>query len=218
MALPLPPPEFARLPLQVEELRPMQLVRLAWAARRTHCVFRRDARYRFDAPDGEFGVLYAACDLRTAFVESVLRERPQTLAVAARVVLSWREVATRRVITFRSGSRSRPLRLIALRGAGLSAARIDNRISTVDDYATTRQWALACHRHPARADGILYLSRFLGESPSVAIFDRARPALAVRAVQPLVRLPEFAALLDEFDVGLERPPRGRRGPRPAHAG
>ena len=208
--LPLPPADFPALDLRFEEIEPSALLRLAWDEKRTQFTFRRSACYRFDAPDRSFGVLYAAFDLRTAFVESVLRERPQNTPPADQVPLGWDEIDKRRVVQLRSGRATRPLRLIALHGDGLVAARIDNRIATVDDYSVTQQWAKTCHKHPSRADGILYMSRFLGDSRSVAIFDRARPAVQPGRVVPLMSYPGFPEVIDEFDVAIERPARGRR--------
>ncbi len=210
-ALPPPPEGFGERHLHIEHVDPSALVRLAGPAMRSQFTFRRDARYRFDAPRREFGVLYAAFDLRTAFVESVLRDRPQSRRPAERVVLAQKELERRRVVTYRPRPHGRPLRLITLRGAGLAAAGIDNRIATVDDYPATRTWSLAFHRHPLRADGLLYLSRFLGDGVSVVLFDRARPALQVAAVTPLQSHALLGAILDEFDIGLERPaPRMKR--------
>ncbi len=208
----LPPPasDFSALELRVEEVDPAALLRLAWKKKSTHFTFRRSAEYRFDAPDRSFGVLYAAFDLRTVFVESVLREQPQQTAAASRISLAWDEIANRRVVPLRAGMKPRALKLIALHGPGLAAARADNRVSTVDDYAVTRLWAKACHSHPVRADGILYMSRFLGDSRSVALFNRARPAMQPGRAVPLMSYPGFAEVIDEFDVAIERPARGRR--------
>jgi hypothetical protein len=38
--------------------------------RRSAVYFERNRAYRFDAPDGEYGVLYVGADLHVAFVES----------------------------------------------------------------------------------------------------------------------------------------------------
>ena len=74
--LELPPVDFDKLVLRTVDVDPSDLVRLAWPPRKTHCSFRTDAQYRFDSPDGSFGVLYAAFDLKTAFAESVLHSAP----------------------------------------------------------------------------------------------------------------------------------------------
>jgi hypothetical protein len=204
-ALPLPPKEFSALALRVEEVDPSALLRIAWTTTSTHFTFRRNARYRFDAPDRSFGVLYAAFDLPTAFVETVLRELPQQTPATSRIPLAWNDIANRRVVPLRAGAKRRRLRLIALYGDGLVAARTDNRIATLDDYAVTREWAKACHKHPLRADGILYMSRFLGDRQSAVLFDRARAAVRPARAVWLLNHPDFPAMLDEFKLAVERP-------------
>jgi hypothetical protein len=204
-ALPLPPKEFSALDLRIEEADPSALLRIAWTTTSTHFIFRRNARYRFDAPDRSFGVLYAAFDLPTAFVETVLRELPQQTRATSRIPLAWNEIANRRVVPLRAGVKRRRLRLIALYGDGLVAARTDNRIATLDDYAVTREWAKACHKHPVQADGILYMSRFLGDRQSAVLFDRARAAVRPARAVWLLKHPDFPAMLDEFKLAAERP-------------
>ena len=172
-----PPKNFAGLKLQLEEVEPASLLRLAWRPKITHFRFRRDSQYRFDSPDRSFGVLYAAFDLQTAFAESVLRDTPQRSPAAGAVPIAWSEIKRRAVVSLAPGAANRPLRLVALSGAGLVAARTDNRIATVDDYSVTRQWARAFHDHPIQADGLLYMSRFLGDRQSVVLFDRARKVI-----------------------------------------
>lgn len=208
--LPPPPKEFSALELRVEEVDPSALLRLAWTTTSTHFTFRRTAQYRFDAPDKSFGVLYAAFDLHTAFVETVLRELPQQTPATSRIPLAWKDIANRRVVPLRAGAMRRRLRLIALYGEGLIAARTDNRIATLDDYAVTREWAKACRQHPVRADGILYMSRFLGDRQSAVLFDRARRAVRPARAVWLLKHPDFPAMIDEFKLAVERP-RSRDG-------
>src|SRR5690606_22847901 len=105
------------------------LVRLAWADPSTHLPFRTDARYRFDAPDDSFGVVYAAFDLDTAFVETILRDKPQG-ATGPAVMLDEAELRDRSVITLDTHRAGRALRLVKLYDDGLVALRLDNRISS----------------------------------------------------------------------------------------
>src|ERR1017187_4098285 len=112
-----------------------------------------------------------------------------------------RRLASREVVKLAA---VRTLHLAQLDGAGLSAAKTDNRIATVDDYGTTQRWAKAFHAHPEKIDGIVYMSRYLGNRRSVVLFDRARDAIAFN--NPL---PELAQLLDIYHVSLA-PPRGKK--------
>ena len=155
------------------DVDPAQLLRLAFRSKVSQLGFRASANYRFDAPAGEFGVLYAAFDLATAFAETVLRSVPQEIPAGEEPLLTYEELARRRVVQLAAMPGSMPLRLVKLYDEGLAAAKVDNRIATDDEYATTRLWSKAFHDHPEKADGIAYLSRFMGARRSV------------RAVRPL---------------------------------
>ena len=117
-----------------------------------------------------------------------------------------RRLASRQVVTLAA---VRSLHLAQLYGAGLSAAKTDNRIATVDDYGTTQRWAKAFYAHPEKIDGVVYMSRYLGNRRSVVLFDRARDAIAFNNPLPLLHHPELAQLLDTYHVSLA-PPRGKK--------
>ena len=199
--IPSPPRNFNSLSLVTESVEARELVRIAWRDPESHLSFRRSAAYRFDAPDRSFGVLYAAFDFETAFAETVLRKRP-TLMDAGMIPLGYEEIDARVVVAL-EGQGTHPLRLIKLYDEGLVAARVDNSISSVEDYASTRQWAKALHDHPIRADGIIYMSRFLGARKSVALFERARDLVAPGRITPLLEHAELAALLDRYQVAID---------------
>src|ERR1017187_7085481 len=150
-----------------------------------------------------------AFDLETAFVESIVRARAHPLPAGEPLLIDYLTLASRHVVTLAVSSPTRSLHLAQLYGAGLSAAKTDNRIATVDDYGTTRRWAKAFHAHPERIDGIVYMSRYLGDHRSVVLFDRARDAIAFNNPLPLLHHPELAQLLDTYHVSVA-PPRGRK--------
>jgi hypothetical protein len=202
-----PPPEHLselKLPIFAVRRRTGALVRLAWPDPGTHCGFRRDARYRFDAPDGAFGVLYAAFDLKTAFAETVLRDTPARTK-AAKIRLDYAELEARRVVAIDTHAATRPLRLIKLYGDGLVAARTDNRIATLDEYSWTRAWAKALHAHPQQADGIVYLSRFMAPHKAVVLFDRSQPFMKVGTVTPLLLHKYLPKILDDLELSIDPP-------------
>jgi len=208
-ALDPPPDDFAQFTLVTTEVAPASLLRLASAQHLAGDPFRRSALYRFDAPDESFGVLYAAFDLETAFVESIVRARARTLPAGEPLLIDYATLASRQVVTLAASSPARSLHLAQLYGAGLSAARTDNQISTVDDYGTTQRWAKALHAHPEKSDGIAYMSRYLGSHRSVVLFDRARDAIAFNPPRPLLHHPELVHLLDTYHVSLV-PPGGKK--------
>ena len=212
-ALDPPPDDFAKLTLVTTEVAPASLLRLASARHLSDDPFRRSALYRFDAPDESFGVFYAAFDLETAFVESIVRAKAHPLPAGEPLIIDYTTLASRHVVTLAAGSPALSLHLAELYGPGLSAAKTDNRIATVDDYGTTQRWAKAFHAHPEKIDGIVYMSRYLGNRRSVVLFDRARDAIAFNNPLPLLHHPELARLLDTYQVGIVRPGKGKGSAR-----
>ena len=204
-----PPPGFDRTDLELVDLDPGELLRLAYRAKASQLGFRASARYRFDAPGGEFGVLYAAFDLATAFAETVLRTVPQEIPAGHEPLLTYEELARRRVVQLSSVTGGRALRLVKLYDEGLAAAKVDNRIATDDDYATTRLWAKAFHDHPDKVDGVAYLSRFMGARRSVVLFDRCAGLLRRGRVTPLLKHADFPGVVRDFRLAISRPRRWR---------
>jgi hypothetical protein len=196
-----PPRNFHLLSLIVEDIDPTALLRIAWKDPASHCHFGRKARYRFDSPDRSFGVMYAALDLATAFAETVLRDQPKH---SADLILDYHELEARVVVNLTHGSDARPLRLIKLYDEGLAAAATDNQISARDHYPTTQRWAEIFHAHAVAADGIIYMSRYMGARKSVALFDRCHAAVTVASVTPLLEHPDFAGVVELFDLGVDR--------------
>jgi hypothetical protein len=197
-----PPRNFDLLPLIAEDVEPGALVRMAWRDPATHCRFSREARYRFDAPDGSFGVMYAAFDLATASAETVLRAKPIPPVDA---ILDYHDLESRSVIGLKRGADNRPLRLIKLYDEGLAAAHTDNQICARDHYPTTQRWAQIFHAHSISADGLVYMSRYMGARKSVALFDRCSAAVAAGDATPLLAHWEFASVVAMFDLAIDRP-------------
>jgi hypothetical protein len=98
-ALDPPPDDFAKLTLVTTEVAPASLLRLASARHLSGDHFRRSALYRFDAPDESFGVFYAAFDLETAFVESIVRARAHPLPAGEPLLIDYVTLASRHVVT-----------------------------------------------------------------------------------------------------------------------
>ncbi len=201
-----PPSGFDRTDLELVDVDPGELLRLAFRARASQLGFRASTRYRFDAPGGEFGVLYAAFDLATAFAETVLRTVPQEIPAGEEPLLTYEELARRRVVQLRPVTSGRALRLVKLYDEGLAAAKVE----TDDDYATTRLWAKAFHDHPEKVDGVAYLSRFMGARRSVVLFDRCAGLLSRGRVTPLLKHPDFPGVVRDFRLAINRPRRRRR--------
>lgn len=126
----------------------------------------RTGTNRFDAPNGEFGVLYAAEGFNGAFIES-FGDAPHILSVNS---LTVRGIAHAQTL--------RPLQLVDLAGPGLSQLALDARIYA-GDHALPQQWSHALWAHPQHVDGLWYVARHDGNQRSAALFDRAASAIQI---------------------------------------
>ncbi|MBY5827283.1 RES family NAD+ phosphorylase [Rhizobium leguminosarum] len=117
---------------------------------------------RFDAPNQQYRVLYAAERLEGAFVETVLR-RP-----AGRIL-------RREAVEERGWSLVRPSRTLTLAKLfddGLQVHQIDAGEISINDYGPSRALALAFHTDFHELDGLAYRSRYDNGEICYAIFDR----------------------------------------------
>ncbi|WSH69877.1 RES family NAD+ phosphorylase (plasmid) [Rhizobium ruizarguesonis] len=117
---------------------------------------------RFDAPAGQYRLLYAAQRLEGAFVETVLR-RPAN-RIVRRAFVEERMWTPLRL--------QRPLVLAKLMDEGLLFHRVDASISAGADYAPSRALALALHQDYPDLDGLAYRSRHNNGEVCFALFDR----------------------------------------------
>lgn len=137
--------------------------------------FGTSGGWRWDDPDGHYGVCYGSHRLDGAFVEALVRNPADRRLTLAR--LQSRHQAE--LIT------SRPLHLAQLHGSGpmqLGARAVD---VMADDYATCQAISRQIHAETA-LDGIEYLSK-INHERCIALFDRAADAFA--AVGPSVPIP-----------------------------
>ncbi|NEJ20367.1 RES domain-containing protein [Rhizobium leguminosarum] len=117
---------------------------------------------RFDAPAGQYRLLYAAQRLEGAFVETVLR-RPAN-RIVRRAFVEERMWTPHRL--------QRPLVLAKLMDEGLLFHGVDASISAGADYAPSRALALALHQDYPDLDGLAYRSRHNNGEVCFALFDR----------------------------------------------
>ncbi|KYF64378.1 hypothetical protein BE11_37860 [Sorangium cellulosum] len=190
---PDPPLDLATRPL------PVTIFRRCWF--RIHRLaqdplfFGRSGDNRFDAPGGEFGVLYAGKDERCAFIEVFGH------ATGVRFVEQG-ELAARGLARI---APRRPLRLVNLAGEGLARLGADARLTSGESYAAAHRWALAIHDHPRRPDGIVYAARHDPSRICAALFDRASAEVEVTPLGSLAdpaRAALLARLLDTYRFGL----------------
>ncbi|AGP36811.1 RES family NAD+ phosphorylase [Sorangium cellulosum] len=190
---PDPPFDFATRPL------PITIFRRCWfrihPLARDPLYFGRSGDNRFDAPAGEFGVLYAGKDEHCSFIEVFGH------ATGVRFVEQG-ELAARGLARI---APRRPLRLVNLTGEGIARLGADARLTSGESYGAAHRWALAIHDHPRRPDGIAYAARHDPSRVCAALFERASAELSVTRLGSLAD-PAHAALLarilDTYKFGL----------------
>lgn len=123
---------------------------------------RKDATWRWDDPDRDFGVLYLGRSLDGPFAEALLRSPTD------RDVL-WSRVQQKRQARFKTLA---PLRLAKLHGEGLAWWEVTAAEIAEADYAVPQGLSLKINAI-VPVDGIQYRSRFDNDALCVALFDRA---------------------------------------------
>ncbi|WP_375383418.1 RES family NAD+ phosphorylase [uncultured Sphingomonas sp.] len=136
---------------------------------------------RFDDPEGVFKVLYLAFRLDTAFAETLVRVPTAANVLSTEVLARGEsEIAT-----------TRPVQLYPL-NARLSAHRLTLAQVTSSRHRVPQRLSREIHEAHPTVDGIFYSSRFDG-GHCVALFDRARDAIATTAMTGRPLTPELAA-------------------------
>ncbi len=188
-------------PADLDE-RELPIVRLEgpWlrlhAAERDPVFFGRTGLNRFDDPDGEFGVMYAAEDAFGAFIE--VYGRDPGLNLVAESDLRGRVLSE---LTVKGG-----LRLVDLTGPGAARIGATGAIST-DPHGLVRPWSKALHEHRSSPDGIYYRLKHDLDRKGVAVFDRDRIVGAVRTegrgtlIDP-GNVSLLGEILEEYGFGL----------------
>lgn len=178
---------------------PIKIYRRAWfrihRAKYEPLYFGRSGDSRFDAPAGEFGVLYVSKDEHGAFIETFGHATGVRFVVQAELAVRGLALITPK----------RPLRLVDLHGAGLARLGADARLTSGESYDASHRWMLAIHDHPRRPDGVVYRARHDPSRLCVAIFDRVAADLEVKRLGALADRAHaklLARLLDTYDFGL----------------
>lgn len=157
---PLPPDDFNDKQLPISEYS-QPWYRLNPASYDSAIYFDRSGRGRFDSPQANYGILYAAKHERGAFIETFGR----TLGVrtVSQIALQQRNLFTVMSV--------RPLVMVDIWGANLTKLGVDARVSS-GAYEVSRAWAQAIYNHPQKVDGICYHSRHDDTEICCGLFDR----------------------------------------------
>jgi len=156
--------------------------------------FGTSGRGRFDAPDVNYGVCYAADDPYGAFIETYGR-------------LLQKDFVTRDALNGRGFveiTSTHPCTFVDLTAEGLNKLGADNRLAT-GAYPVSQRWSEALHDHPDRPDGLLYRSRHDPSRICLALFDRLVDYLTLTDHGPLGaerNRRQLADLLAHYEFGL----------------
>jgi len=148
---------------------------------------------RFNAPDGSYGVLYAAKEPAGAFAETFLRTPGRTL-------IDLDLIHRKAYVRFAA---SRKLTLIRLAGPGL--ARLDATAEVTHNglpYEVAQAWSAALFGHPVAADGIAYHARHDDAELCYALFDRSAAAIVEDAREVDLDQDWFWRIAVHYRVGL----------------
>jgi len=158
---------------------------------------------RFNAPKGEYGVLYLAADPFAAFIES-FGSSMVTAEPGLRTV-SERDLGRRCLCRFTLTADPGSISLVNLAdGHGLSRLGIDGRIGTTKRRDITRQWALALWSHPEQPAGLLFRACNDPARLAIVVFDRIGDVLESGCEDNVFRDPyRLAAILEHYSVGLD---------------
>lgn len=191
MSAPSPPGDLAQRDLPLELLSEGTRVHRFFTAAHAPIHFERSSLGRLSAPDGSYGVLYAAASVEGAFAETFLRVPGRTLLP--------RDLLAKKGYVLLELERS--ARLATLHGPGL--ARIGATAEVVHGglpYDVPQAWSRALHAHPDRSDGISYRARHDDGEICYALFDGVK----VSEVERRLELDEdwFWRIADRYRVGL----------------
>jgi hypothetical protein len=162
------------------------------STRRRAIYFGRNRAYRFDAPDGEYGVLYVGAYAHVAFIETF-----QIAGIHPFVTES--ELKRRSLARIHT---RRPLRLVNLGESGaLTRIGADARIC-VASYGVSQRWSRAIQSHPEQPDGILYRPRHDPSRLAAAFFDRIADQVTAENLGTWLDQRTTAEVLDTYGVAL----------------
>ena len=159
--------------------------------------FGRSKKYRWDSPDGDFGVLYLGGDEYCAFMESVGRGALRTRFVP-RTQLKSAGLAKIRI--------KRTLRLVDMvTSGGLTRLGAESSLTSGSGYKNSQRWSRALREHPSKPDGIYYRSRHDSARAASALFDHCEGSVEVAemtgtwADQPAL----LGEILDHYALGTD---------------
>jgi hypothetical protein len=157
--------------------------------------FGKTGNYRFDSPDGSFGVLYVGRDEFCAFIETF--GQSTGISVVTRAALQQRHLSYLTTTV--------PLTLIDLvSSGGLTRIGADARLFS-GSHAIAQRWSAALRGHPKKPAGLLYPPRHDPPRSACAFFDLPESTFETENVASLIETRHAGLLgkiLDHYDFGL----------------
>jgi hypothetical protein len=190
---PSPPAELAARRPDEGRLVPGEILHRFYTAAFDPVFYDRSLDGRLNAPEGRYGVLYAAAAPEGAFAETFLRVPGRTLLPSD---LLRRKAYVRLEVL-------RPLTLLRLAGPGLG--RVGATAQVVHGgkpYDVPQAWSAAIHDLPASYDGIAYNARHDDQALCYALFDRPPSAVTEISRDENLDAEWFWRLADRYGVGF----------------
>jgi hypothetical protein len=181
-----PSKKFGSLTLPVTDVDASSLLRIS-SYNTGEPFFGKTKKNRFDDPRKmgkarRFGTCYTGFTLECAFAETVLHNR---VAVNGGFEVPVSELENPFVVSFKAA----PLCVAVLVGTELKTLGGDGELSTITPYDIPQKWSLAVHKHPARVDGLVYMSKHVNNQYALMLFDRAKPKLIADVITPFPDFP-----------------------------
>ncbi|MGB3541041.1 MAG: RES family NAD+ phosphorylase [Mesorhizobium sp.] len=193
MSGPLPPADLHERRPNLIEIPTGETLHRFYTAKWKPIYFDRSTTGRFNAPDGSYGVLYAAKEPAGAFAETFLRTPGRTLID---MDLLERKAYVRLVA-------SRKLALVRLAGPGLARLGATAEVAHSGlPYDVAQAWSAALFAHPISADGIAYHARHDDAELCYALFDRSADAIVEDARELDLDQNWFWQIAARYRVGL----------------
>lgn len=195
MSPPLPPADVAGRTPRLATVPTEAVLHRFYSKRFGPIYYDRSLLGRLNAPDGRYGVLYAAEHPGGAFAETFLRSPGRrTLDPVLQASKAYVTLDARRDMT-----------VIVLDGPGLAILGATAEITHGGlPYDAPQAWSAALHAHSIGADGIAYSSRHDPHQTCYALFERSAAAVRERASVVDLDTDWFWRLADVYQVG--RPP------------
>ena len=195
MTGPRPPADLAGRVPNILSIDAGAILHRFFAAEHDPIHFDRSSLGRLNAPDGSYGVLYAADDVQGAFAEIFLRSPGRRQIDPG--LLSRRAYARLEVV--------RRLTLVHFDGPGLAIlGATEEVVHSAPPYDGPQGWSKALRSHPARPDGVAYSSRHDPQELCHALFDDTLPVVREHDGQTVLDGAWFWELADDYSMG--RPP------------